>query len=79
MLNAAWLLVHLIASATALPGTAVASQPTGVTCTYQACMAKCSRFNGPICNSYCDAKIPQRMSVGICAPQGDSEVSSGIE
>ncbi|MDO8980637.1 MAG: hypothetical protein Q7V17_15520 [Afipia sp.] len=68
MLNAAWLIVHLIASA--MPGTAAAAGPAGMTCTYQACMAKCSRLNGPICNSYCDAKIPQRVSVGICAAQG---------
>ncbi|MBB5050573.1 hypothetical protein HNQ36_000521 [Afipia massiliensis] len=68
MLNTAWLIVHLIASA--MPGTAAAAGPAGVTCSYQACMAKCSRLNGPICNSYCDAKIPQRVSVGICAAQG---------
>ena len=66
MLNAAWLIVHLIASA--MPGTAAAGQ-AGVTCSYQACMAKCSRLNGPVCNSYCDAKIPQRAIAGICASQ----------
>ncbi|MGL4263746.1 MAG: hypothetical protein ACRCTX_19185 [Afipia sp.] len=70
MLNAAWLIVHLIASATSLPGTAVASQPAGVSCTYQACMAKCTRLNGSICNSYCDARIPQRLARGICASPG---------
>ncbi|TKT73703.1 hypothetical protein YH63_021010 [Afipia massiliensis] len=67
MLNTAWLIVHLIASA--MPGAAAAAGPAGVTCTYQACMAKCSRLNGSICNSYCDAKISQRVSVGICAAQ----------
>ena len=67
MLNAAWLIVHLVASATSLPGTAVASQPSGVSCTYQACMAKCVRLNGTICNSYCDARIRQRIAAGLCA------------
>ncbi|WIG51600.1 MULTISPECIES: hypothetical protein [unclassified Afipia] len=67
MLNAAWLIVHLIATATSLPGTAAASQPVGVTCTYQACMAKCTRLNGSICNSYCDARIRQRVAAGLCA------------
>lgn len=68
MLNAAWLIVHLIAGA--LPATAAAG-PVGITCTYQACMAKCTRLNGPICNSYCDAQIRQRSAAGICVAQGD--------
>lgn len=71
MLQSAWLIVHLIASATS-PMPAAAAQ-AGVTCTYQACMAKCSRLNGPICNSYCDAKIPQRLAGGVCtAPEDDA-------
>lgn len=70
MLNTAWLIVHLIASATSLPGTAAAAQPVGVTCTYQACMAKCTRLNGSICNSYCDARIRQRIAAGVCAAAG---------
>ncbi|MES2600896.1 MAG: hypothetical protein V4602_08825 [Pseudomonadota bacterium] len=76
MLNTAWLIVHLIAST--MPGTAAAAGPSDVTCTYQACMAKCSRLNGPICNSYCDAKIPQRVSVGICAAQDVGLVGDDI-
>ena len=39
---------------------------------YQACMAKCGRLNGAICNSYCDAKIPQRVAMGICTSKGSS-------
>lgn len=70
MLNSAWLIVHLIASATSLPGAAAASQPPAVSCTYQACMAKCTRLNGTICNSYCDARIPQRIAVGLCTAAG---------
>jgi hypothetical protein len=69
MLNVAWLIVHLIASVMSLPGTAAAG-PVGVTCTYRACMAKCTRLNGPICNSYCDAQIRQRAATGLCAAQG---------
>ncbi|HAO41300.1 MAG TPA: hypothetical protein DEA80_05065 [Afipia sp.] len=68
MLNSAWLIVHLIASATSFPGTAAASQPSGVSCTYQACMAKCTRLNGTICNSYCERRIPQRIARGVCIP-----------
>lgn len=75
MLNVAWLIVHLIASAMSLPATAAAG-PAGVTCTYQACMAKCTRLNGPICNSYCDAQIRQRSAAGICTAQGDP---SGVD
>lgn len=70
MLNAVWLIVHLIASATSFPGAAAASQSMGVSCTYAACMAKCTRLNGTICNSYCDARIPQRIAVGLCTPAG---------
>ncbi len=68
MLNSAWLIVHLIASATSFPGTAAASQPMGVSCTYAACMAKCTRLNGPVCNSYCERRIPQRIATGVCIP-----------
>ncbi|MBN9594436.1 MAG: hypothetical protein J0G36_03685 [Afipia sp.] len=69
MLNAAWLIVHLMGSAAPmLAGTA--AKPAGVSCTYQACMAKCGRLNGAICNTYCDAKIPQRVAVGVCPSRG---------
>jgi hypothetical protein len=71
MLNVAWVIVHLIVSGMSLPDTAAAAGPVGVTCTYQACMAKCARLNGPICNSYCDAKIRQRSAAGVCVAQGD--------
>ena len=69
MLNAAWLIVHLMASAAPMLEGA-AARPAGMSCTYQACMAKCGRLNGAICNSYCDAKIPQRVAMGICTSQG---------
>ena len=69
MLNAAWLILHLMASAAPVPES-VAARPAGVSCTYQACMAKCGRLNGAICNSYCDAKIPQRVAMGVCTSQG---------
>jgi hypothetical protein len=28
------------------------------------------RLNGAICNSYCDAKIPQRVAMGVCTFAG---------
>ncbi len=70
MLQSAWLIVHLLVSAmSSMPATAAAQ--AGVTCTYQACVAKCTRLNGPVCNSYCDAQIRQRSAAGICVAQGD--------
>jgi len=69
MLNAAWLIVHLMAGAGPMPD-GVAARPAGISCTYKACMAKCGRLNGAICNSYCDAKIPQRVAMGVCTAQG---------
>jgi hypothetical protein len=33
-------------------------------------MAKCGRLNGAICNTYCDAKIPQRVAMGVCTFAG---------
>ncbi len=66
MLNAAWLILHLIASAAPVAESA-ATRPAGISCTYQACMAKCGPFNGAICNSYCETKIPQRVAMGVCA------------
>ena len=71
MLNAAWLIVHLMAGAAPVLDGA-AARPSGVNCTYQACMTKCRRLNGAICNSYCDAKIPQRVAMGICTSKGSS-------
>ena len=68
MLNAAWLILHLMTSAAPLPER-TAARPAGISCTYQACMAKCGRLNGAICNSYCDAKIPQRVAMGVCTAQ----------
>ena len=64
MLQAGWLIIHLIAGAISAPAAAV---PAGISCTYQACMTKCGRLNGPICHSYCEAKITQRAAAGICA------------
>lgn len=68
MLQAGWLILHLIAGAISAPQAAAAGH-AGVSCTYQACMAKCTRLNGPICNSYCDAKMQQRVAGGICTAQ----------
>lgn len=65
MLNAAWLIVHLLAGLMTWPETAAAA-PSGVSCTYQACMMKCASLQGSICNSYCDARIRQRVAQGIC-------------
>jgi hypothetical protein len=69
MLNTAWLIVHLIAGAISAPDAATAGNAASVSCTYQACMAKCSRLNGSICNSYCDARISQRLASGVCPNQ----------
>ena len=69
MLQSAWLIVHLIANA--VPSVPAAAAQAGVSCTYQACMTKCSRLNGPICNSYCDAKIHQRVAGGVCPAPDD--------
>jgi len=71
MLNAAWLILHLMASATPV-SESITARPAGVSCTYQACMMKCGRLNGAICNSYCDAKIPQRVAMGVCTSKGAS-------
>ena len=65
MLNTAWLIAHLIVSAMVMP-EASAAGPAGISCTYQACMTKCTRLNGAICHSYCDAKISQRLAAGLC-------------
>jgi hypothetical protein len=72
VLNAVWLIVHLIASAPSLP--VAAAREASVSCTYQACMAKCTKLNDPICNSYCDAKIGQRLARGLCPEQSDLAV-----
>ncbi|EKS42791.1 hypothetical protein [Afipia clevelandensis] len=69
MLNAAWLIVHLIANS--VPSMPAVAAQAGVSCTYQACMAKCGRLNGTICNSYCDAKIRQRVAGGVCKAPDD--------
>lgn len=67
MLKGGWLIVHLIASAMSAPQAATAGSAGGASCTYQACMTKCSKLNGQICNSYCEAKVRQRVARGICA------------
>lgn len=72
MLKAGWLIVHLIVSAMSAPEVAIAGHVGGVSCTYQACMAKCTRLNGAICNSYCDAKVRQRLARGLCTAQDDA-------
>ena len=58
MLKGGWLIVHLIASAMSAPQAATAGSAGGASCTYQDCMTKCSKLNGQICNSYCEAKGP---------------------
>jgi hypothetical protein len=77
MLQSGWLIVHLIAGAMAAPETASAGPPRGVSCTYQACMAKCTRLDGPICHSYCEVKLPQRVARGVCTGPGDVAVRTG--
>lgn len=71
MLQAVWLVVHLIASAMSVPDVAAAGYAGDVSCTYEACMAKCSKLNGPTCNSYCDMKIRRRAVSAICTLQDD--------
>ncbi len=74
MLQAAWLIVHLIASAMSTSGAA-AGHAGGVSCTYQACMTKCTRLSDAVCNSYCDARVRQRMASGICTAQDDERAA----
>jgi len=74
VLQAGWLIVHLIAGVLAMPEAAV--QPSGISCTYQACMLKCCKLNGPICNSYCEAKVAQRVAARICPPVKASDRDS---
>lgn len=64
MLQAGWLIVNLIAGALTAPEAVM--QPSGISCTYQACMMKCGKLNSPICNSYCEAKVAQRVAARIC-------------
>ncbi len=78
MLNAAWLIVHLVASAMSPPGTAAAAGEASVSCTYRACMATCAKLNGPICNSYCDAKVRQRLAAGVCPEPSDLAVRATL-
>jgi hypothetical protein len=73
MLSTGWLIVHLIASAMSASGAA-ATAPAGISCTYQTCMMKCGRLNGSICNSYCEAKVAQRVAGGICTAPEDVAV-----
>ena len=76
MLQAGWLILHLIASAMSTSGAATAAgHAGGVSCTYQACMTKCTRLNGAICNSYCDSKVRQRVAAGICTAQDDERAA----
>ncbi len=72
MLQAGWLIIHLIAGVASAPSAAAV--PGGISCTYQACMTKCGALNRPICNSYCEAKIAQRMAGGVCTGPGDLAV-----
>lgn len=69
MLQSGWLIVHLIAGAMAASGSASAGPPRGVSCTYQACMAKCGGLKRPICHSYCETRIAQRIAGGVCTSQ----------
>lgn len=69
MLNAAWLILHLMTTAAPVVESA-AARPAGMSCTYQACMSKCGGSNRETCHSYCEAKIPQRVAMGVCSSQG---------
>lgn len=76
MLQAGWLIVHLIAGAMSAPSAATG--PTGgVSCTFQACMAKCVRLDGPICHSYCEVTLQQQVARGVCTSPGNVAVLTG--
>lgn len=66
MLKTSWLIVHLIAGAMSTPQAGSSGEAGGVSCTYQACMAKCGGLNGEICHSYCEAKVRERLAMGVC-------------
>jgi hypothetical protein len=76
MLQAGWLIVHLIAGAMSAPESAATAGPAGMSCTYQACMAKCTRLDGTICHSYCEVRLQQRVARGVCTGPGDVAVRS---
>jgi hypothetical protein len=66
VLQGGWLILNLIVGALAGPQAAAAVPPPGVSCTYQACMVKCDKLNGLTCNSYCEAKVAQRVAARMC-------------
>jgi len=76
MLKSGWLIVHLIAGAMATPQAGTGGEASGVSCTYQACMAKCGGLNGEICHSYCEAKVRQRLATGICRSEDAAAVQA---
>jgi len=73
MMGMVWLVAHLITAA-----SAAQEAPVMVgSCTYTACMTKCSRLNGPVCNSYCESKVSQRIGAGFCPAPVDPDELSG--
>jgi hypothetical protein len=68
VLPAGWLILNLIVGALAGPPAVAAVQPPGISCTYRACMAKCDKLSGLTCNSYCEARVVQRVAARICPP-----------
>ncbi|CAN5370319.1 hypothetical protein BH10PSE10_BH10PSE10_08280 [soil metagenome] len=72
MLQAGWLILHLIAGA--MPALSGAPVPAGMSCTYAACMTRCGGLNRQICNSYCEARITQRVATGVCVAPVDPAV-----
>jgi len=73
MMGIVWLIAHLITAA-----SAAQEAPVMVgSCTYSTCMAKCSRLNGPACNTYCESKVAQRISAGLCPAPVDPDDFDG--
>jgi hypothetical protein len=68
VLQGGWLILNLIVGALAGPPAAAAAPPSGISCTYQTCMARCGKPNRLTCNSYCEAKVAQRVAARICPP-----------
>lgn len=66
VLPAGWLILNLIVGALAGPPAVAAVRAPGISCTYRACMAKCTKLSGLTCNSYCEARVALRAAARIC-------------
>lgn len=74
MMGIVWLIAHLVTAAAAAQDTPLVSVGS---CTYVACMEKCSGLNGPACSSYCELKISQRVERGLCPALVDPDEFAG--